>query len=101
MNKRNKAYRCGNMILTNMTSAEVEKIDRIMNPVVRPARPAISLAEYIAKYNPAVKRWTSKNGTDMVAAEVMHNVLDETADTIEQPASYADRKMLFLKMVEA
>ena len=100
MSKRNKAYRCGNMILTNMTSTEVKKLDKIMNPVLRPVRPSISLSEYIEKYNPNVKRWTSKNGTDMVAAEVLHNVLDESADTIEQPEHYADRKMLYLKMAE-
>jgi hypothetical protein len=98
-NNRSQFYRVGNMVLTNMTAREVQKLDRIMNPVVNTeTSSSITLAEYIEKYNPAVRRWVSKKGTEMVAAAVLHDVIDEPfCDEIEQPALYADRKVLRLK----
>lgn len=98
-NKRNRGLIIGNMVLTNMTAAEVEKLSRIMAPAPRDdyGFRYISLTEYIEKCGPEVVRWISKKGTEMVRVKILHDVIDEREDWIEQPAFHADKKLLLLQ----
>lgn len=98
-NNRNHGLVIGNMVLTNMTAAEVEKLSRIMAPAEREDDGIryISLTEYIEKCGPEVVRWISKKGTEMVRVQIMHDVIDEREDWIEQPAFHAGGKLLRLQ----
>lgn len=100
MNNRNKSYRVGDIILTNMTAAEVKKLDKIMNPVVSESKPTITLREYIARFNPAVRRWISKAGNPMVEIEILHDRIDGHLcfnPSIIQQEAHLDTVTVYLK----
>ena len=97
---RNKFYVVGNMLITNMTAAEVKKLDKIMNPPERGNKPIITLREYIDRFNPSVRRWISKAGNAMCEIEVLHDKIGGHLcyeETIVQQEAHLDSVTVYLK----
>lgn len=97
-NIRTHSMIVGNKVLTNMTASEVKKLSAIMNSCdVDSAVNTIGIEEYICKYNPNVREWTSKKGTPMVTVEILHDVVDRSENEMSYPKDCMFRNYLFLK----
>lgn len=97
MNNRNKSYLVGNMLLGNMTASEVKKLDRIMNPHESEKRVSITLRDYIERFNPVVRRWTSKSGNAMVDVEILSDKIETHMSKISQQEDHLDTVRVYLK----
>lgn len=96
MKNRNHAYRAGDILLTGMTKREADTLHQIMKE--REIPPSITLLEYIEKFNPRTRRWKSKNGNEMVAAEVLDVVAYmSVGEEIVQQLRTAKYYKIFLK----
>lgn len=103
MNSRNKSYRVGNTLFTNMTTAEVKKLDKIMNPPASDHKPAITLQEYIDRFSPSVRRWISKSGNAMCEIEILHDKIDGhlcSNESIIQQEAHLKSVTVYLKEVK-
>lgn len=98
MNRRKHGLIIGKKVFLNMTAAEVKKLSRIMSRDAREddCNRYISLTEYVEKYEPETVRWISAKGTEMIRVKILHDVLDEREDWVEQPVFHADKKLLRL-----
>lgn len=97
---KNNAYRVGNTVFTGMSSAQVDKLDRIMNPRQTEYKPSITLKEYIDRFNPSVRRWTSKSGNAMVEIEILSDKISGHLccnPTIIQQEAHLESVTVYLK----
>lgn len=80
-NPRNHMMVVGNTLLTNMTSKESKQLRSIMAQAqCEPDTRDIGVIEYIERYNPEVRCWTSKSGTEMIAVKILHDIIDRDED---------------------
>jgi hypothetical protein len=97
-NSRNHMMVVGNTLLTNMTSKEAKKLSSIMGQAQWDPDPKIiSVTEYIERYNPVVRYWTSKSGTEMIAVQILHDIIDRDEDEMSFPKVGVSRNRFWLK----
>lgn len=96
---RNHALIVGDKVFTGMTANEVRKLSAIMAPGSDKDFESkfISVADYIERYHPAVREWTSKKGTEMVTVQILHEIIDRPEDEMSFPKDGIHRNSFTLK----
>ena len=97
-NNRKHSMVIGNKVFTGMTAREVDKLKKIMQPHTSESNShTISLEDYIKTFNPSVRRWVSKKGTQMITVEILHDIIERQEDEMSFPEDGAYRNSFCLK----